>query len=175
MRNPSDQVKEEGTLRISILAAVALAVVVVGSAAGGSSAALPNIGRAVKVGQPVYRGYYDHHVDTYLITDTSNKAQSAAMNVNFSAEIGTAKGLPLQYFVRGRAAPGQITVFGSEPGESDYNPLWEEVWVTWKPGVTPVLLGQDDQINALAKAGKLTMTDAHVVLNAPIVTVGKDK
>jgi hypothetical protein len=162
-------------LRITILAAFAAALVAVGSAAGGSSAALPNLGRAVKAVQPVYRGYYDHHVDTYLITDTSNKAQSAAMHVNYAPTIGSTKGLPLQYFVRGRAAPGQTTVFGSEPGESDYNPLWEEVWVTWKPGVTPVLLGQDDQIDSLAKAGKLTMTDAHIVLNAPILTVGKDK
>jgi hypothetical protein len=39
--------------------------------------------------------------------------------------------------------------------------------------VKPVLLGQDDQIDALAKAGKLTLTDAHIVLNAPILKVGK--
>ncbi len=75
--------------------------------------------------------------------------------------------------MKGRAAPGQLTVFGSEPGESDYNPLWEEIWVTWKAGVKPVLLGQDDQINSLAAKGKLTMTDAGIVLNAPILTVGK--
>jgi len=79
----------------------------------------------------------------------------------------------LQYFVRGRAAKGQLTVFGSEPGESDYNPLWEEVWVTWKSGVKPVILGRDDQINSLAKKGKLRMKDAHIVLNAPILKVGK--
>jgi hypothetical protein len=47
--------------------------------------------------------------------------------------------------------------------------------VTWKPGVKPVLLGQDDQINSLAKEGKLTMTDAHIVLNAPILTTAKSK
>ena len=75
--------------------------------------------------------------------------------------------------VRGRAAKGQLTVFGSEPGESDYNPLWEEIWVTWKKGVKPVLLGRDDQIKGLAKKGKLTMKDAHIVLNAPILKVGK--
>ena len=74
--------------------------------------------------------------------------------------------------MRGRAAHGQLTVFGSQPGETDYNPLWEEVWVTWKNGVKPVLLGQDNQINSLAKKGKLTMKDAHIVLNAPILKVG---
>ena len=75
--------------------------------------------------------------------------------------------------MRGRAAHGQLTVFGSEPGESDYNPLWEEVWVTWKKGVKPVLLGEDNQIDALEKKGRLKETDAHIVLNAPILKVGK--
>ena len=64
-------------------------------------------------------------------------------------------------------------MWGSEPGESDYNPLWEEIFVTWKPGVTPVLLTRDDQIDALQKAGKLTERDAHIVLNASIRRVGK--
>ena len=141
--------------------------------AAAATGGLPNIGTPSMKAQPVYKGYYDHHVDTYLVTDVSSKSQAKAMHINYSAELKNEKGLPLQYFVRGRAAPGQTTVFGSEPGESDYNPLWEEVWVTWKKGVKPVLLGQDDQINSLAKAGKLTMKDAHIVLNAPILKVGK--
>jgi hypothetical protein len=146
------------------------ATVAVAAAANGG---LPNIGKPSMRARPVYRGYYDHHVDTYLITDVSSKSQAKAMHVNYSAGLKPVKGLPLQYFVRGRAAHGQLTVFGSEPGESDYNPLWEEEWVTWKKGVKPVLLGQDDQINALAEKGKLTMKDAHIVLNAPILKTGK--
>jgi hypothetical protein len=148
------------------------AVTVAGAVASGG---LPNIGTAKMAAQPVYSGYYDHHVDTYLLTDVSDKAQAKGLHINYSPALKTAKGLPSQYFVKGRAAPGQLTVFGSEPGESDYNPLWEEIWVTWKPGVKPVLLGRDDQISTLAKAGKLTMTDAHIVLNAPILTVGSEK
>ena len=45
--------------------------------------------------------------------------------------------------------------------------------MTWKPGVTPVLLVKDDQIKSLAKAKKVTLKDAHIVLNAPITKVGK--
>jgi len=138
-----------------------------------SNGGLPNIGTPTMKAQPVYKGYYDHHIDTYLITDVSSKSQAKAMHVNYSAELKAVKGLPKQYFVRGRAAHGQLTVFGSELGASDYNPLWEEIWVTWKKGVKPVLLGQDDQIDGLAKKGKLTEKDAHIVLNAPILTVGK--
>jgi hypothetical protein len=155
---------------------VPFGLALIGSAAAIASAAtggLPNIGTPKMKTEPVYRGYYDKHIDTYLITDVSSKQQAKAMHVNYSAELKTAKGIPDQYFVRGRAAKGQLTVFGSEPGETDYNPLWEEIWVTWKKGVKPVLLGRDDQIKGLAKKGKLTMKDAHIVLNAPILKVGK--
>ncbi len=105
--------------------------------AAASSGGLPNIGTPSMKTQPVYKGYYDHHIDTYLITDVSSKSQAKAMHVNYSAELKAVKGLPEQYFVRGRAAKGQLTIFGSEPGETDYNPLWKEVWVTWKKGVKP--------------------------------------
>jgi hypothetical protein len=141
--------------------------------AAAATGGLPNIGKPSMKTQPVYKGYYDHHIDTYLITDVSSKSQAKSMHINYSAELKSVKGAPIQYFVRGRAAHGQLTVFGSEPGEADYNPLWEEVWVSWKKGVKPVLLGQDDQINGLVKKGKLTMKDAHIVLNAPILKVGK--
>jgi hypothetical protein len=141
--------------------------------AAASTGGLPNIGTPAMKAQPVYKGFYDHHIDTYLITDVSSKSQAKALHVNYSAELKGVKGAPDQYFVRGRAAHGQLTVFGSEPGKSDYNPLWEEIWVTWKKGVKPVLLGQDDQIKGLAKKGKLSLKDAHIVLNAPILKVGK--
>ena len=41
--------------------------------------------------------------------------------------------------------------------------------VTWKAGVTPVLLVKDDQIKSLASKGELTMTATHIILNCPIV------
>jgi hypothetical protein len=150
------------------LVAAATAAIAVAAGSG-----LPNIGSPKKTSEPVYKGYYDHHLDTYMLTDVSNKAQATAMHINHSAALGKIKGLPDQYFVKGRAAKGQVTIFSSEPGESSYNPLWEEVWVTWKAGVKPVLLSQDDQINSLASEHKLTVKDAHIVLNAPILGVGK--
>jgi hypothetical protein len=145
----------------------------VAAAAAASTGGLPNIGNAKMTAEPVYKGYYDDHIDTYVLTDVSSKSQAKAMHINYSAELKAVKGAPRQFFVRGRAAKGQLTVFGSQPGESDYNPLWEEVWVTWKKGVKPVLLGRDDQIDGLEKKGKLTEKDAHIVLNAPILKVGK--
>jgi hypothetical protein len=157
---------------IKLTAAVGVAALAIAATASATAPSMLSLGPAVQAKTPTYLGYYDGHKDTYLVTDVSSKAQAKAMHVNFSAEIGKVKGAPAQYFIAGKAAPGQIAVFGSEPGETDYNPLWDELIVTWKPGVKPVLLVRDDQINGLAKKGMLTVKDVHVVINAPITNVG---
>jgi hypothetical protein len=149
-------------------AATTLAVASAYGATGGL-----RLGPGFHLRRLAYKGYYDGHKDTYLITDVSSRAQAKSLHVNYSAELRKFHGAPDQYFVKGKAAAGQLTVFGSEPGETDYNPLWEEVFVTWKAGQKPVLLVKDDQIKSLVKAGKLTMRDAHIVLNAPITKVVK--
>jgi len=141
--------------------------------AGSASAASPlMLGPSTHKQLALYQGYYDGHKDGYVITDVSNKAQAETWHVNFAPILRSTKGAPEQYFVSGRAAPGQLAVFASEPGETSYDPLWDEVIVTWKAGVKPVLLVKDDQITELAKKGELKLTDPHIVLNAPITSVG---
>jgi hypothetical protein len=159
-------------LKLTLYAAAGIAAALIASPLGSAVPSTLNLGPAVKASQTTFKGFYDGHKDDYVVTDVSSKAQAKAMHINFSAAIGAVKGAPDQYFIAGKAAPGQLAVFGSEPGETSYNPLWEEVIVSWKPGVKPVLLVRDDQIDKLAKQGKLTMTDAHVVINAPITGVG---
>jgi hypothetical protein len=159
-------------VRKTVGLAAVLGIAVTAAAAFASSGPLM-LGPAARHEETTYQAYYDGHKDTYLVTDVSNKAQATAMHINFAPVLGHVKGLPEQYFVKGKAVPGQLSVFGSEPGESDYNPLWEEFFVQWKAGATPVLLVKDDQITGLAKQGKLTVRDAHIVLNAPITKVGK--
>jgi hypothetical protein len=161
------------SVRIAAAVVSSLAAALLVSAAAGATSSLGNLGPANGTTLHTYLGYYDGHKDTYALTDVSSKAQAATMHVNCSPPLAGFKGAPDQYFVQGRAAKGQLAVFGSEPGETSYNPLWEEILVTWKPGVTPVLLVRDDQIDSLAKKGQLTMSDAHVVVNAPITHVGK--
>jgi hypothetical protein len=123
---------------------------------------------------PVIYGYYDGHVDTMLSTDVSSKAEASAKHINYSAAMltQTADKYPSLYEISGAAAPGQPVVFGTEPGASDYSPLWQEITVKWKPSAKPVLLIKDDQIKSLAAKGELTMTPTPVVLNCPIVKVG---
>src|SRR5262245_50506740 len=142
-------------------------------AAAGYAASGPIMGPAARISRPAFHGFYDGHKVTYLNTDVSSKADAAAMHINYSASIGRVKGLPEIYLVEGRAAPKQLAIFGSEPGEADYSPLWTETILTWKPGSKPVLIRSDNQIDKLEKTSGLTERPGNVVLNCPIVKVGK--
>jgi hypothetical protein len=148
------------------LAAVAFAVTAY--AAGGE----PVMGPAGTIAQKSFQGYYDGHKDTYLSTDISSKAEAKAMHINYSASIGKVTGLPEIYLVQGRAAAGQLAVFGAQPGDPSYSPLWAETILTWKAGSKPVLITSDNQINKLEKTSGLTERPGNVVLNCPIIKVG---
>jgi hypothetical protein len=130
------------------------------------------MGPSHRIGQQSFVGYYDGHKDTYLSTDVSVKTEAKMLHVNYSASIGKVKGLPEIYLVAGRAAPGQLAVFGSEPGEPDYSPLWSETILSWKPGSKPVLITSDTQIDKLEKSSGLSEHAGNVVLNCPIVRIG---
>jgi hypothetical protein len=131
------------------------------------------MGPTSSVSRPAFHGYYDGHKVTYLSTDVSSKAQAASMHINYSAKIGKVKKSPEIYLVQGKAAAGQLAIFGSEPGESNYSPLWEETDLHWKAGAKPVLIKSDTQIDQLEKKGVLTETSPDVILNCPIIKVGR--
>ena len=153
--------------------ASAAALLAAALAATAYAASGPAMGPSARILRPAFHGYYDGHKDTYLNTDVSSKAEATAMHINYSAKIGKVTGLPEFYLVQGRAAPGQLAIFGSEPGEANYSPLWSETILTWKANAKPVLITSDTQINKIEKTGTLSERDAHVVLNCPIIKVGK--
>src|SRR5947208_4425357 len=149
--------------RILPAALFALAALTVAAGAYASQmAGGPRMGPQTTVKRPAFHGYYDGHKDTYLNTDVSSKAEATAMHINYSAKIGKVTGLPEIYLVQGRAAPGQLAIFGSEPGEANYSPLWSETILTWKANAKPVLITSDTQINKIEKTGTLSERDAHV-------------
>ena len=161
-------------LTTSILSALPAHALTLGVQAG-HTPSLPglNIGTPHSTAQHSWVAYYDGHKDAYLNTDVSNKSQATSLSINFAPILAhSLNASSPMYFVKGRAAAGQIAVFGSEPGESEYSPLWREIWVSWKAGTKPVLLVKDDQIDDLVKAGKLSKQVTTIVLNAPVTSVG---
>src|SRR5919204_5429978 len=149
------------------------------AAAAGAYASLtssgPRMGPQITVKRPAFHGYYDGHKDTYLNTDVSSKAQAKVMHINYAPVL---KSVPLTtapeiYLVEGKAAAGQLAVFGSEPGEPSYSPVWKETILTWKAGASPVLITSDTQVDKLEKKGMLSERATSIRLNCPIIKVGK--
>jgi hypothetical protein len=153
-----------------------LAVLGVATAAYASSEASgPRMGSPTTISRSAFHGYYDGHKDTYLNTDVSDKAEAAAMHINYAPVLTSVPlaSAPEIYLVQGRAAPGQLAVFGSEPGESSYSPVWKETILTWNQRAKPVLITSDTQIDRLEKKGVLSERATSIRLNCPIVGVGK--
>jgi hypothetical protein len=120
---------------------------------------------------PAFPAFYDAHKDVVVVSDAYPKAAAGTFHANYAPSLSAVQpaSQPAWYIVRGPAATGQLVVLGSEPGESDYSPLWQTVIVRWHPGVTPQLLTSDNMILDLAKKGQLTATKTAVIVNATIV------
>jgi hypothetical protein len=121
-----------------------------------------------------FNAYYDGHLDEYINTDVSSKSQARRFGLNHAPVLhGTApKATSPEYFVVGRHAAGQLAVFGSEPPDPAYSPLWQEFIVKWKAMAKPVVLTSDNEIFAMQKKGELTLRKTQIVINAPITKVG---
>jgi hypothetical protein len=135
----------------------------------------PRMGPPTTIKRPAFHGYYDGHKDTYLNTDVSDKTEAKAMHINYAPVLKSVplKTAPEMYLVQGKAAAGQLAVFGSEPGEPSYSPIWKETILTWKASATPVLITSDTQVDKLEKKGMLTERATSTRLNCPIIKVGK--
>jgi len=162
--------------KILLVSALMLAILAATAAAYGSlTASGPRMGPQTAITRPAFHGYYDGHKDTYLNTDVSNRADAKAMHINYAPVLNSVplKSAPEIYLVQGKAAAGQLAVFGSQPGETSYSPIWKETILTWKASASPVLITSDTQINQLEKKGGLTERSTAVRLNCPIIKVGK--
>jgi hypothetical protein len=161
-----------GKIVVALLAG-GLAIVGARAALGAGGPAM-SMGKTILVRHQAFQGFYDGHKDIYFNLDVSSKVEAAAEHINYAPDLSLVSlKTPEIYFVAGSAAPGQIAVLGSQPGEKDYSPVWREVHVSFKPGHSPVLLKSDTQIAALMKKGTLTEQETSVRLNCPVIKVGK--
>jgi hypothetical protein len=160
------------TVIVIALAALAIQAAVGAQARSRSDApagSMMGMGPMHMISQSAFQGFYDGKKYTYINTDVSNKAQAASMHINYSSFLSSVHGAPAIYLFEGHTAAGQLAAFGSVIGDPSYAPLWEEMMVKWKSGVKPTLLTSDNDVLAAQKKGKLTVTDAHIVLNCPMI------
>jgi hypothetical protein len=126
-----------------------------------------------KASLPAFPAFYDAHRDMVVVTDAFPKAGAVTFHANYAPSLSVVKAgtQPAWYIIRGRAAAGQLAVLGSEPGETDYSPLWRTVTVTWKSGVKPTVLTSDNMILSLEKKGELAVTFTSMLVNATVISM----
>ncbi len=61
-----------------------------------------------------------------------------------------------------------VSVLDAIQGDG-FNPIWEEVQITFNPGFTPEQLTSDTEVLAAAAAGKITLTDTDEFYRCSVV------
>jgi hypothetical protein len=74
---------------------------------------------------------------------------------------------PIWVFTNGH--DDQRNVIDTVPGRRGYTPLWAVRMVTWRSGTPPRVLRSAAAIRAAQRAGQVTIANAPVVVNCPVL------
>src|SRR5437899_12325428 len=109
--------------------------------------------------------YYDHNLFTIQFVEFSPAAEKSLLQHNASLNF---------IYQSDRDLPGGqpfISVIDAVPADG-FNPIWEEVQITFTPGNTPRQLFSDDEVEAAFDAGEITLTFTGEVYWCPVVGPG---
>ena len=108
------------------------------------------------------QAYYDHELFNIHFVEFSSAAEQAllqhnkSLNFIFQSDPGLPGGQPF------------ISVIDAIPGDG-FNPIWEEIQITFTAGHTPRQLFSDDEIGAAVASGEITLTTTGEVYWCPVV------
>jgi hypothetical protein len=106
--------------------------------------------------------YYDDNLFTILFVEFSPAAERSllqhnkSLNFIYQSDAGLPGGEPF------------ISVIDAVPGDG-FNPIWEEVQITFTAGNTPRQLFSDTEVEAAVDAGEITLTFTGEVYWCPVV------
>ena len=106
--------------------------------------------------------YYDDNLFTILFVEFSPAAERSllqhnkSLNFIYQSDAGLPGGEPF------------ISVIDAVPGDG-FNPIWEEVQITFTAGNTPRQLFSDTEVEAAVDAGEITLTHTGEVYWCPVV------
>ncbi len=132
----------------AVLALATLAGSAQAGSANGAASAIP--------------AYYDHNLFTIQFVEFSPAAEKSllqhngSLNFIYQSDPGLPGGQPF------------ISVIDAIPGDG-FNPIWEEVQITFTAGHTPRQLFSDDEIAAAVASGEITITFTGEVYWCPVV------
>ncbi len=110
----------------------------------------------------VIPAYYDAELFNIQFVEFPPAAEEAilehnsSLNFIYQSDAGLPGGEPF------------ISVIDAIPGDG-FNPIWEEVQITFTAGNTPRQLFSDDEIQAAVDAGEITLMDTGEVYWCPVV------
>jgi hypothetical protein len=110
----------------------------------------------------VIPAYYDHVLFSIQFVEFPSAAEKTliqhnqSLNFIFQSDPGLPGGAPF------------VSVIDAIPGDG-FNPVWQEVQITFTAGNTPRQLFSDDEIAAAAAAGEITLTLTDEVYWCPVV------
>ena len=139
-----------------MLKCLALMTVLISFATGVSLAA------GTKGAASAIPAYYDHTLFTIQFVEFSPQAEqkllqhNQSLNFIYQSDPGLPGGQPF------------ISVIDAIPGDG-FNPVWEEVQITFTSGHTPRQLFSDDEIGAAMDAGEITLEFTGEVYWCPVV------
>jgi len=106
--------------------------------------------------------YYDGEIFTIQFVEFSPQAEKSllqhnqSLNFIFQSDPGLPGGAPF------------ISVIDAIPGDG-FNPIWEEIQITFTPGHTPRQLFSDNEIAAAVLSGEITLELTGGVYWCPVV------
>jgi hypothetical protein len=106
--------------------------------------------------------YYDHNLFTIQFVEFSPAAEKSllqhngSLNFIYQSDPGLPGGQPF------------VSVIDAIPGDG-FNPVWEEVQITFTAGHTPRQLFSDDEVAAAVASGEITLTLTGEVYWCPVV------
>jgi len=109
--------------------------------------------------------YYDHNLFNIQFVEFSPAAEkallqhNASLNFIYQSDPGLPGGQPF------------ISVIDAVPGDG-FNPIWEEIQVTFTSGHTPRQLFSDTEVEAAFAAGEITLELTGEVYWCPVVGPG---
>jgi hypothetical protein len=160
------------TVGITVLFAMVASLFILAGCGGSSSSAK----KYTTVKLPLVNCWYKGQVAYYIQTEASDQDVARQQNVHFVARLAdtiTANAVDDIYvvtnFTQGNVIPSAPIPAGPDNADPEYTPLWRVSTVTWKSGTTPHTLTSEEDVQAAADAGMVTIEQTNIVVNCPVI------
>ncbi|MGH2571991.1 MAG: DUF7482 domain-containing protein [Actinomycetota bacterium] len=117
----------------------------------------------------LHRGVFQGKDVYFIRTDTSDESYAKQEKLVWAPKLSSliqGRLTGSAYVVSGGTS-GQPTLLSSEPGRPEYTPAWRLHRVSWEQA--PELLSSIDDVEEARGAGRVTVEDTDIVLNAAVV------